>query len=96
MIDTTPEVRQILIRKFHSLSPEQRLRKASNMFLTGKKFAELAVKKQRKELTGIDLKVAVFRWIYQKELSNEEMDKVELRMRSYHNKCKFMSNEDES
>ncbi len=84
MNDTSPEVREILIRKFRSMSPEQRLKKASNMFFTAKKFAELAVKKRCKNLTGIDLKIAVFRWIYQKDLSKEEMDKIELHMRNYH------------
>ncbi|MFQ5641074.1 MAG: hypothetical protein ACE5IR_24110 [bacterium] len=81
MNDTSPEIRAFLIRQFQRMSPLEKLEKASNMFATGRKFAEIAVKKQNNNLEGSDLKIAVFRWIYQNDISETDLDRIEERMR---------------
>ncbi|MFQ5604250.1 MAG: hypothetical protein ACE5HS_13365 [bacterium] len=83
MSDTTPEIREMLVKRFRAMSAEEKMKKTSNMFATAKKFAEIAVKRKNPSLTGVDLKMAIFRWIYQKELSTAELDRIEKRMREF-------------
>lgn len=81
MIDTSPEIEDLLICRFQAISPQERLEKAGNMFATGRRFAEMAVKKQNPAIDGIDLKIAAFRWMYQNEIPEAELDKIAERMR---------------
>ena len=77
MSDTSPEIQKKMIDLFRSLTPEQRLHRAASMFEAGKYFAELAVQARQPGVEGLDLKIAVFRWMYQFDLSDGVLDDVE-------------------
>jgi hypothetical protein len=82
MNDTTPEVREKMIQMIAVLSPEQRLEKSGGLFASGRQLAEIAVRRRAPHLEGLDLKLAVFRLMYQSVLSGEFLDEIEQRARA--------------
>ena len=79
--DTSRVVAEEMVRRIRKLSPEDRFRKGARMFSTGKMFAEIAVKQRRQNLHGLDLRLAVFRWMYHGTLRSNIMDRVEAEIR---------------
>lgn len=79
--DTSRVVAEEMARRIRGLSPEDRFRKGARMFSAGKRFAEIAVKQRGKELHGVDLQLAVFRWMYHGTLGANIMDRVEAETR---------------
>ena len=77
MSDTPAEIEKKMLQLFRSLTPEQRMHRGASMFEAGRYFAERAVKARNPGLEGLDLKFAVFRWMYQFDLSSRVLDDVE-------------------
>lgn len=76
MNDTSPEIDEKLCEMFQKLSPEQRMKNGIELMQAGWKFAEIAVRRRNPNLSGKELQVAVFRWIYQSSCTNEFLDFV--------------------
>jgi hypothetical protein len=82
MNDTTPEVREQMIEIIAGLSPQQRLEKFERLYVSGRQLAEIAVRRRDPRLERLDLKLAVFRLMYQSGLSGEFLDEIERRARA--------------
>ena len=82
MNDTTPEVREKMTQIFAGLSPQQRLEKSGRLFASGWQLSEIAVKRREPLLEGLELKLAVFRLMYQSGLAGQFLDEVERRARA--------------
>ena len=82
MNDTTPEVREKMIQLFAGLSPQQRLEKSGALFDSGRQLAEIAVRRRALQLEGLDLKLAVFRLLYQSALSEKMLNDIEQSVRA--------------
>lgn len=82
MNDTTREVREKMIQIFAGLSPQQRLEKSERLFASGRQLAEIAVRRRDPRLEGLDLKLAVFRLMYQSGLTGQFLDEIERRARA--------------
>ena len=81
MKDTSPLVQQRVIELFHSLSIQQKFEHSASLTAAGKYYAERAILRRQPELKGIELQIAVFRWLYQDELSKEFFDGFEKEFR---------------
>jgi hypothetical protein len=82
MNDTTPEVRERMIQIFAGLSPQQRLEKSERLFASGRQLSEIAVRRRDPRLEGLELKLAVFRLMYQSGLPGQLLDEIERRARA--------------
>lgn len=69
MNDTPLDVQTYLIEQFRALSPNERLQRGFGLVEMGWKMAEVAVKRDHPHLSGRDLQLAVFRWMYGKGIS---------------------------
>jgi hypothetical protein len=64
MNDTHPLVEQELLRRFQTLTNEERFKRGIALMNAGRIFARAAVKQRNPDLEGREFDIAVFRWIY--------------------------------
>ncbi len=79
--DTHPLVREEMQGRRAKLTPLQMLEQCAAMHQAGRILAERLVKERNPSLTGVDLEMAVFRFLYQRSLSTEMLDDIEWHLR---------------
>ena len=76
MSDTHPIVEEELLRRFKTLTNEERFKRGIALMNTGRIFARAAVKQRNPDLEGREFEIAAFRWIYAKSCSKEILENI--------------------
>jgi hypothetical protein len=83
MTDTTPEILHIQQEIFLSKSASERFRIGNDLNRFGRVVLESSIRQEHPGISGIDLKIAVFKRCYGDLYSQEEFDRIILAMKNY-------------
>ena len=64
MTDTHPIIEKEILRRFRAMTPAVRLAHGVMLLRTGHRFAEMAVKKRFPDLSGLEFKRELVRYLY--------------------------------
>lgn len=81
MTDTSLEIQKKMSAMYAQLSDEQKLLKCSSLFSSAKTVAESVIKEKHPNIHGVDLRIAVFRWLYRSAMSESALDDIARHLR---------------
>ncbi|GAH99844.1 unnamed protein product [marine sediment metagenome] len=85
MNDTTIEMRKKQLEIIFSKTPKERFMLGVEIINSVRTIVENSIKLENPGISKIDLKIAVFKRYYSKDFSENELNKIILSMKEYHN-----------
>lgn len=85
MNDTTIEMRKKQLEIIFSKTPKERFMLGVEIINSVRTIVENSIKLENPGISEIELKIAVFKRYYSKDFSENELNKIILNMKEYHN-----------
>lgn len=76
MSDTPPHVEKMYRELLMSRSPYERLKMACSMFDTARNLLAAGIRHRHPDIDEIDLRTEVFRCLYRRDFSEEQLNKI--------------------
>lgn len=84
--DTHSLIQEEMDCRWSRMTAREKLERCAALFESGRIFAERLVKERNPSLHGVDLEMAVFRFLYRSSLPPEVLDDAERHLRNWRTK----------